>query len=403
MSIESSFFQTDAKCPLDDVRILDLTRFVSGNQFSLVLADLGAEVIKIENPDSGDLLRLAYEKGIYWKVYARNKKSITLNFKHPKAKELLLDLVENAHVLAENFVPGTMEKFGLSPEILLKRNPKLIILRISGWGQTGPFAKRPGFGTLAEAMSGFVNQNGYEDRPPLTAPMSLADMVAGLYAAVATLSALHHCQENDGKGQVVDISLFDPLFSIMGPDAALLKIGKQRKRGGGTVVSSVRGVYGTKDGGYVSMSAATPNMVDRFFKAIGREDLLENPKFNTPVKRIENKKEVDAIVGEFYSSLTLDECIAFIDENRLTAAPVYDITQIINDPFVQDRKSIVEMPDAESELDCVPMHNVVPRLSATPGAIRRPAPKLGEHNIEIFGEIGLSGDNLDKLRIEGVI
>jgi formyl-CoA transferase len=400
-------FQPDAKCPLDDVRILDLSRFVAGNMFSLVLADLGAEVIKVEQPQKGDPLKEVRVNGVsaYWKVYSRNKKSVTLNLRRPEAREILLQLVEGAQVLAENFVPGTMEKFGLHPDVLLDRNPKLVMVRISGWGQTGPYTHRPGFGTLAEAMSGFTALNGYEDRPPVLPPISLADMVAGLYAAVAALVALRHCEVNGGAGQVIDTSLFDPLFSIMGPEAAIYKLrGEVKKRGfDANTTAGGRNVYQTKDGRWLAMSASTQLMSERFFKAMGREDLIDNPKFRTTADRLENAEELDAILQEFYAQRTLAENMEFVMEHDLTAAPVYDIAQILDDPYVQERQVVVELPDPEGEMESVPMHNVVPCLSATPGAIRRPAPKLGEHNGEIFSQLGLTDADLKQLAAEGVI
>lgn len=400
-------FQPDVECPLDDVRILDVSRFVAGNMFGLVLADLGAEVIKVEQPQKGDPLKDVRVNGVspYWKVYARNKKSVTLNLRHPEARGILLRLVESAQILAENFVPGTMERFGLGPDVLLDRNPKLVMVRISGWGQTGPYAHRPGFGTVAEAMSGFTALNGYEDRPPVLPPISLADMVAGLYAAMAALVALRHCEMNDGDGQVIDTSLFDPLFSIMGPEAAIYKLrGEVKKRGfDSNTTAGGRNVYETKDARWIAMSSSTQLITERFFRAMGREDLIDDPKFRTSDDRLKNQEELDAILRDFYAERTFDENMEFIMEHNLTASPVYDIDQILEDPHVQERQVVVELPDPEGEMDGVPMHNVVPSLSATPGAIRRPAPRLGEHNAEIFGELGVTEADLERLAAEGAI
>ncbi len=400
-------FQPDAECPLDDVRILDVSRFVAGNMFSLVLADLGAEVIKVEQPGKGDPLKDVRVNGVspYWKVYARNKKSITLDLGHPEAREILLRLVDGAQMLAENFVPGTMERFGLGPDVLLERNPKLVIVRISGWGQTGPYSHRPGFGTVAEAMSGFTALNGYEDQPPLLPPISLADMVAGLYAAMASVVALRQGEMNGGDGQVVDVSLFDPLFSIMGPEAAIYKLrGEVKKRGfDSNTTAGGRNVYQTKDGRWIAMSSSTQLMTERFFEAMRREDLIDDPRFRTTAARLEHQEELDAILRDFYAERTLDENMEFVMEHNLTASPVYNIDGVLEDPHVQQRQVVVELPDPDGEMDGVPMHNVVPILSGTPGAIRRPAPKLGEHNAEIFGELGLSGADLARLAAEGVI
>ena len=400
-------FHPDAECPLDDIRILDVSRFVAGNMFSLVLADLGAEVIKVEQPGKGDPLKDVRVNGVsaYWKVYARNKKSVTLNLRHPQAREILLRLVDGAEMLAENFVPGTMERFGLGPDVLLDRNPKLVVVRISGWGQTGPYSDRPGFGTVAEAMSGFTALNGYKDQPPILPPISLADMVAGLYAAMASLVALRHCEVNGGRGQVIDVSLFDPLFSIMGPEAAIYKLTGQVKGRGfdANTTAGGRNVYRTKDGRWIAMSSSTQLMTERFFEAMGREDLIDDSRFRTTEARLEHQEELDAILRGFYAERTLGENMEFVREHNLTASPVYNIDGILEDPHVQQRQVVVELPDRDGELDGVPMHNVVPFLSGTPGAIRRPAPKLGEHNAEIFGELGLSGADLERLAVEGVI
>ena len=400
-------FRPDAECPLDDVRIVDLSRFVAGNMFSLVLADMGAEVIKVEQPGTGDPLKAIRVNGVstYWKVYARNTTSVTLNRRHPEGRETLLRLVDGAQMLCENFVPGTMEKFGLGPDVLLERNPKLVMVRISGWGQTGPYSHRPGFGTVAEAMSGFTAINGYQDQPPILPPISLADMVAGLYAAMASLVALRECEMNGGDGQVIDVSLFDPLFSIMGPEAAIYKItGRAKGRGfDANTTAGGRNVYQTKDGRWIAMSSSTQLITERFFKAMGLEELIDDPRFRTTDARLKHQEELDAILRDFYAQRTLDENMEFIMEHNLTASPVYDIEQILQDPHVQERQVVVELPDPEGEMESIPMHNVIPFLSATPGAIRRPAPKLGEHNAEIYGELGLSGADLERLAGEGVI
>jgi formyl-CoA transferase len=210
-------FDRKAACPLDGVRVLDLSRVVAGNMLSLLLADFGAEVIKIEPPE-GDALRdwLVAKMATNWKVYARNKKSVCLNLRKTEGRDLLLRLVETAQVLLENFRPGTLEKMGLGPDVLLARNPKLVIVRISGWGQTGPYRHKPGFGTLAEGMSGFASMNGFADREPVLPPMQLADCTAGLYGAYATLIALRHVEVSGGRGQVIDLPLLEPLFSCMG-------------------------------------------------------------------------------------------------------------------------------------------------------------------------------------------
>ena len=221
MTIPQKDFEPDARPPLAGLRVLDLSRVVAGNMLSLMLGDFGAEVVKIETPE-GDPLRDWLVNGIAanWKVYARNKKSVCLNLRKPEAKDILLELVESSAVFIENFRPGTLEKMGLGPEVLHARNPRLIIVRVTGWGQTGPYKHKPGFGTLAEGMSGFAALNGFEDREPVLPPMQLADCTAGSFGAFATLVALREVEVRGGKGQVIDVSLLEPVFASMGPQAA---------------------------------------------------------------------------------------------------------------------------------------------------------------------------------------
>ena len=397
-------FDRNAACPLDGVRVLDLSRVVAGNMLSLLLADFGAEVIKIESPE-GDALRdwLVAKMATNWKVYARNKKSVCLNLRKAEGRELLLRLVETANVLLENFRPGTLEKMGLGPDVLLARNPKLVIVRISGWGQTGPYRHKPGFGTLAEGMSGFASMNGFADREPVLPPMQLADCTAGLYGAYATLIALRHVEVNGGRGQVIDLPLLEPLFSCMGPQAASYKAsGKVRERTGSrSTTAAPRNAYKTKDDRWVCLSASTQPMTERVFRAIGRSDLIDDPRYRTNADRVKRAAELDAIIGEFMANMTLAENLAFFDQHEVTVGPVYDISQIIEDPHVQAREMVVEYPD--DEMGSVPMHCVVPRLSETPGAIRAPAPGLGEHNGEILSGLGLSRDELAQLAAQDVI
>ena len=240
-------YRADASGPLDDIRVLDLSRLVAGNALTHFLADFGAEVIKVERPGYGDDLRNWRVDGIsiHWKVYARNKKSVTLNFRQGKGRELLLELAETAQVLVENFIPGTLEKWNLGPEVLHRANPDLIIVRISGWGQTGPDRRFPGFGSLVEARTGFAAMNGFADRAPVLPPLALADMVAGLYGGVATLVALRHREVSGGAGQVIDLPLFDPLLSILGPQAAEYELTGEIpiRMGSGIHTTAPRNVY----------------------------------------------------------------------------------------------------------------------------------------------------------------
>jgi len=393
-------YTRDARGPLAGVRVLDLTRLVSGAQLGLVLGDLGADVVKVERPGAGDPFRYTTVDGYdaYWRAYARNKRSITLDLADSRGRELLLRLAETADVLTENFTPGVLERLVGGPDALLERNPHLVIVRISGWGQTGPRARRPGFGTLAEAYSGFTYLSGAADGPPAQAPLSLADTVAGTYAASAALAALWDVRVNGGAGQVVDVSLYEPLFSIMGADAtAYAARGRLRERGTGAGVSSVRGVFQTSDEHWVAISAATDETAARFFTAVGRTDLLDDPRFATSEARLANRDALIDVLAREFRRYTRDEILELAERNRLTIGPVYDILDALDDEHYRARETIVELDDG------VVLQNVVPKLSRTPAAIRLPAPSLGEHNAEIYGELGLDAEELAELAREGVV
>jgi crotonobetainyl-CoA:carnitine CoA-transferase CaiB-like acyl-CoA transferase len=390
----------NAPGPLAGVRLLDLTRLVSGAQLGLVLGDLGADVIKVERPGAGDPFRYTTVDGYdaYWRAYARNKRSITLDLADPRGRHLLLRLAETADLLAENFTPGVLERLCGGTEALLERNPRLVIVRISGWGQTGPRARRPGFGTLAEAYSGFTYLNGPTDGPATQAPLSLADTVAGTYAASAALAALWDVRVNGGAGQVVDVSLYEPLFSIMGADAtAYAARGRVRERGDGAGVSSVRGVFQTSDEHWVAISAATDETAARFFDAVGRSDVLDDPRFATSEARLANPEALNDVLGDEFRRYTRDEILDLAERHRLTIGPVYDILDALEDEHYRARETIVELEDG------VVVQNVVPRLSRTPAGIRRRAPALGEHNADVYGELGLTEAELAALAAEGVV
>ena len=391
--------------PLEGVRVLDLSRLVAGNMLSLQLADYGAEVVKIEPPGKGDPLRHWRPKGvpISWKVYARNKKSLSLNLRTDRGKELLLRLTGSAEVFIENFRPGTLEDMGLGPERLLAENPKLIVVRISGFGQTGPYRHRPGFGTLVEAMSGFAYRNGFPDREPVLPPLAMADMIAGIQGAFAVMTALREVEVKGGAGQVIDLSLLEPIFSILGAEAAWHRLtGEVRTRAGsGSTTASPRNVYQTRDGKWLAMSGSMQSMAERIFKVIGREDMIDDPRFLTNEDRVQHRDEVDAVVGGWIGERTLEENMAVFEREHVTVAPVYDIAQICEDQHFAEREILVELPD--EDLTQIPHHNVFPLLSGTPGGFRYPAPALGEHNRELLGELGLSTAEIDSLHEQSVL
>jgi crotonobetainyl-CoA:carnitine CoA-transferase CaiB-like acyl-CoA transferase len=397
-------FDLNASAPLDGIRVVDLSRLVAGNMVSLQLADQGAEVVKIEDPRVGDPLRAWRVKGLslHWKVYARNKKSLAINLRPQAGRDALMELVARSQVLIENYRPGTLEEMGFGPDVLHVRNPGLIIVRITGFGQDGPYRDRPGFGSLVEGMSGFASKNGYADRPPVLPPLALADMVAGLYGAYAVMIALREV-ERGGKGQVIDLPLLDPIISILGPDAAIYRTTgeKPQRTGSRSLTTSPRNVYGTKDGRFIAISASIQVMAERLFRAIGRADMIDDPRFRTNTDRVRNIDECDGAVAAFIAARTLDENMAIFQAAEVTASPVYEIDQLIDDEHIQARGVIVEAPD--DEMGSVLMHNVIPRLSGTPGRIRRPAPTLGQHTREMLLAIGYSAEQIAALATDGVI
>ncbi|MGZ5062364.1 MAG: CaiB/BaiF CoA transferase family protein [Usitatibacter sp.] len=404
MTLKKRDYVPGKRGPLDGVRVLDMSRLVAGNTLTGLLADFGAEVIKVE-PEAGDTLRAWRTAGVQanWKLYARNKKSVALELRKPEARELLLKLVEKADVFVESFRPDTLEKMGLAPETLLARNPKLVIVRISGWGQTGPYRRRPGFGTLVEGISGFASFNGFPDREPVLPPMYMADSYAGLYGASGVLIALREVEVNGGKGQVIDLPLLDPLFAVLGPQAANYRLtGAIKPRPGSRSTNSCpRNAYKTKDGLYVALSASTQKMAERVLSSIGRADLIDDPRYRTNADRVKNAVELDAIIGEFIAQRTQAENVAFFEKAEVTIGPIYDIRQILEDPHFIDREVIADYPDAQ--MGEFPMHHVVPRLSATPGAIRSRAPSLGQHNREVLREAGVDDARYAGLLAAGVV
>jgi formyl-CoA transferase len=371
--------------------LLDLSRLVAGNMLTQVLGDFGAEVIKVE-PPAGDTLRAWQTNGVQtnWKIYARNKKSLGLELRNLAAHELLAKLVPSASMFVESFRPGTLEKMGLGPEALLKLNPKLVIVRISGWGQGGPYRRRPGFGTLVEGMSGFASFNGFADREPVLPPMYLADTVAGLYGAAAAMIALREVEKNGGRGQVIDLPLLDPMFAVLGPQAANYRLtGRVKPRTGSRSTNAgPRNAYLCSDGLYVCLSSSTQKMAERLFRSIGRPDLIDDPRYRTNAERVKHAEELDKIIGEFVAQRSQAENVAFFEQTEVTIGPIYDIRQILEDPHVIARELVADYPDPD--MGSFPMHHVVPRLSGTPGSIRTPAPRLGEHNRQLLGELGVN-------------
>jgi formyl-CoA transferase len=397
-------YEPGARGTLTGVRVLDLSRLVAGNMLTQVLGDFGAEVIKVE-PPAGDTLRAWQTNGVQtnWKLYARNKKSLGLELRKPEARELLARLIPTAALFVESFRPGTLEDMGLAPETLFERNPKLVIVRISGWGQDGPYKRRPGFGTLVEGMSGFASFNGFADREPVLPPMYLADTVAGLYGAAAAMIALREVEHNGGRGQVIDLPLLDPMLAVLGPQAANYRLtGKVKPRTGSRSTNAgPRNVYCCKDGLYVCLSSSTQKMAERLFRSIGRADLINDPRYRTNAERVKHAEQLDAIIGDFITQRTQAENVAFFEQAEVTIGPIYDIRQILEDPHVRARELVADYPD--SDMGAFPMHHVVPRLSGTPGAIRTPAPRLGEHNRALLAELGVDDAGYARLVAGGAV
>ena len=404
--IETGFtavqFDERARGPLANLRVLDLSRLVAGNMLSLQLADFGADVIKVEPPD-GDPLRDWRDGGheLHWKTYARNKRSIVLNLRHAAAKDALLRMLARADVFIENYRPGTLEEMNLGPEVLLRANPDAIVVRISGFGQTGPYAPWPGFGTLVEAMSGFAARTGFADREPVLPPFALADMMAGLYGAFAVMTALRARDGGSVRGQVIDLSLLEAIFSALGPEASTYQhTGNIKQRvGSGSNTSSPRNVYRCRDGGYVAMSASTQTMARRVFHTIGRPEMSEDPRFCSNSARVEHRELVDAAVGAWFAARPREEALRLMREASVTVGPVYTIADAMADRHFRERGIIVDA--ADRELGRVAMHDIFPRLSQTPGTWRRPAPSLGEHTDAILTEAGLEPEAIARLRQQG--
>ena len=390
---------------LAGLRVIDCSRLIAGGVLATILADHGADVVKVENPRGGDPLRtwLRDRGELWWKVYARSKRSVTLNLAHARGQALLRRLCRDADVVIENYVPGTFEKWGLGWDVLSAENPRLVFARVSGWGQDGPYRDRPGFGTMIEAMSGFASSTGPADRPPTLPSFPMADMVAALSGAAAVLAALRHRDHVSGRGQVVDISLYEPLLAVLGPAAAEHALDRtvHTRHGNQSDNASPRGTYQTRDGKWVALSASTPASAAALFEGLGLGHLLADPRFATNDARVAHNDLVDAALAGAIGSRSLDEMARLFEARDLTASPVYDIADITKDPHVIARGILVDVPDGE--LGVVRMTAPTPRLGETPAAIRWTGPALGAHNREVYEAMGLGDTELRALERDGII
>ncbi|MFP8888382.1 CaiB/BaiF CoA transferase family protein [Natrialbaceae archaeon A-CW2] len=394
--------------PLDGLTVIEAGSMISGPTVGRFLADFGATVIKIEHPEYGDHIRnFGTQKdgiGMWHKYLSRNKRSITLNISGEKGSAVFLDLISEADVLVENFRPGTLERWGIGWERLSAVNPELVMVRLSGYGQTGPYSEKPGFGTLAEAMSGFAYVNGFDDRPPLLPPTGLADNIAALYATFSLMFALYHRDVNGGSGQVVDVSLIEPIFNLIGPFPLTYdQTGEIARRSGNRSTSSApRNVYRTGDDRWVALAASAQPLAMRTFDAIGRPELKDDPRFETNEKRLENVEELDAIIGDWMAEHTREEILETFEEHDATIAPVYNVADILEDDHYREREAVVEIDDPD--LGTAAVQNTIPKFSETPGDVDYLGPDLGAHNDEIYGEfLSYDADVLAELEQEGVI
>lgn len=383
-------FDPGAQGPLHGLRVVDVSRLVAGNMLSVQLADFGADVIKVESP-AGDPLRdwLDGEQPTHWKAYGRNKRSIVLDLRDAEGMEALRRLLSTADVFIENYRPGTLERMGLAPSVLEALNPGLVTVRISGFGQTGPYATLPGFGTLVEGMSGFAAKNGFADREPVLPPLALADMIAGLTGVGAVMTALYARERGRSRGQVIDLSLLEPIFATLGPQVATMRAtGKVDERcGSASSATAPRNAYRCADGKYVALSGSIQTIAFRIFDVIGRPDMKDDPRFDSNTARLLNREALDEIIGAWFARHGRDAALELMRGSGATVGPIYDAADIAVDPHFAGRGVFVEVEEPSGSR--YPIHNIFPRLSATAGVWRYPAPAKGEHTADILQEIGM--------------
>lgn len=394
------------KMPLEGVRVIDIGTLFAGPWIATYMADFGAEVIKIEHPRGDSLRNFASQKdgvSLWWKLASRNKKTITCNISSPEGQDIVRKLCESADVLVENFRPGTMERWGFSWESLHALNPKLILARTSGFGQKGPYAQRPGFGTLAEAMSGFAHITGFPDGPPTLPPFALADGISALCGTYAVMMALYHRDVHDAPGQEIDIAIYEPITMVLGPQPLEYdQLGYVQMRTGNAIpFAAPRNAYRCRDGRYVVISASAENIFKRVMRAVGREDLGDDPRMITQAGRVENMKELDDVIQGWIGEHTLDETIAHFEKHECALGPIYDVAQFMEDPHVQARETITTVED--EELGPIRMQNVIPRLNGSPGQVRWAGPPMGKHTDEVLEGIGYDNAAISALRDKGII
>jgi len=403
--------------PVRGLKVLDLSTIVAGSTASSLLADFGAEVVKVERPGAGDPLRnwgpFANGVSIWWKVHSRNKKSITLDLGKEQGQELLKRLAAQSDLLIEGFRPGVMERWGLGPDDLHAVNPGLVMVRFSGFGQTGPYKDRPGFGTIAECMSGWVAMSGFPDSPPLLPPVPLADEISGVFGAMAAMMALYHRDVPQGggdngpqqrSGQVIDMSLFEPLFRLCIPNVTMFDLlGVSRERVGNDFPDAApRSLYKTADDRWLGLSATSQATFESLARAMGMPHLVQDPRFKDNAARLQNVDGLNVELQDWLGRRPLDEIMDQLVPAGGVVGPVYDTAQIMDDPHYQARGDILEIDDPE--LGHTKMMGVVPKFSETPGSVEHAGPTLGEHNRHIYGSwLGLSEHDLEELTEQGIV
>lgn len=394
--------------PLDDLRVIELGSLLAGPFCGQLLGDFGAEVIKVEDPQRGDAMRQwGQEKphgtSLWWPVVARNKKSVTANLRTAEGQDILRALIAEADVLIENFRPGTLERWGLSPDELWKINPRLVVTRVTGYGQTGPYSQRAGYGAIGEAMGGIRNITGSPDRPPARTGVSLGDSLAALFATIGTLVALHS-RHRSGKGQVVDSAIYEAVLALMESMLPEWQVGGyERQRTGSTLPGiAPSNVYPTADGEMILIAGNQDTVFRRLTGAMGRPEMAESAEYATHGARGTNMEKLDGIIAEWSSSMNADDVLELLNKEGVPAGRIFRAKDMFSDPHFASREAIVKM--IHPELGEFSMQNVFPLLSATPGKVRHVGPTLGEHNQEIYqGLLGMSDDELSTLRSTGVI
>ncbi len=392
--------------PLHGVKVLDLATLFAGPLAATLLGDFGAEVIKIEHP-KGDPVRthghLKNGINLWWKMIGRNKRTLTLNLSHVEAQEILLDLAAQADVLIENFRPGTLESWNVGPEQLHARNPGLVIARVTGFGQTGPYRRRPGFGTLAESMSGFAAITGTADGPPTLPPFGLADGITALATSSAILMALRH-KDQTGRGQVIDMAIIEPILTILGPQPTWFdQLGVTQERTGNRSVNNApRNTYKTADGKWVAVSTSAQSIAERVMKLVGHPEVIAEPWFRSGADRARHADELDEMVGGWIAKHPMQKVLEEFEAAQAAVAPIYDIRDVFEDPQYQALDSITTVPD--EDLGPIRMQNVMFRLSQTPGAIRFAGRAVGADTEAVLAEwLKLSPERVAQLRVTGAL